>query len=67
MKGIMKGHDRLPPIMNSGVRSLKELWEGNGSSHSHSSDTVMGTRRNQESSYEKKFASVSRQFFFENC
>jgi len=25
----------------SGVRCLKELWEGNGNSHSHNSDTVM--------------------------
>jgi len=67
MKGIMKGYDRLPPIMNSGVRSLKELWEGNGSSHSHSSDTVMGTRRNQESSYEKNVPESVGIFFFENC
>jgi len=30
---------------DSGVRSLKELWEGNVNSHSHNSDTVMGTGR----------------------
>ena len=30
---------------SSGVRSLKELWEGNGNSHSHNSDKVMGTGR----------------------
>jgi len=29
----------------SGVRSLKELWERNGNSHSDNSDTVMGTGR----------------------
>jgi len=29
----------------SGVCSLKELWEGKGNSHSHKSDTVMGTVR----------------------
>ena len=46
---------RFPELLNgsslntvqcmSGVRSLKELWEGNGNSHSHNSDTVMGTGR----------------------
>ena len=29
----------------SGVRAPKDLWEGNGNSHSHNSDTLMGTGR----------------------
>jgi len=51
---------------SSGVRSLKELWERNGNSHSHNSDTVMGTGREPGIILLKKFACVSWQFFFEN-
>ena len=36
---------RILSVHLSGVRSHKELWEGNGNSHSHNSDTVMGTER----------------------
>jgi len=43
----------------SGVHSLKELWERNGNSHSHNSDTITGTGME---------AGIFVDFFFlENC
>jgi len=35
------------PDYSRDVTSHKELWEGNGNSHSHNSDTVMGMGREQ--------------------
>ena len=48
---------------DSSVCSLKELWEGNGNSHSHNSGTVYRDGKGTRNLHMKK---ICRQFFFEN-
>jgi len=54
-------------ISASGVRSLKDLWEGDGKSHSHNSDTVMGTGRELGIFlWQSNLPASAGNFFFEN-
>ena len=43
--GLIKTKQHTPPIRSYGKASHKEVWEENGNTHSHNSDTVMGMGR----------------------